>query len=931
MKLQTEIIKPDNLICSEELLFNKGELNNKINTAIQTVAEDNLRSSIANILSNANVKGRLEIQSHFEKSPFESAKTIASYSFLKDKLISLAFDVVQTTLQSSKNKQTNLDYISIIAVGGYGRAEMAPHSDVDLLFLTQAKPSKRVQKIIEDILYILWDMRLKIGYSTRSTNQCIQLGKTDQTIKTALLEHRYLCGNKNLYDDFCKKLRSQLFKASATEYVEEKLEERAKRHERQGGQRYMVEPNVKEGKGGLRDLQSLFWITKYISHATTHKEMIDQGYFTQQEYDNFLVAHNFLWAVRCHLHICANRASEQLTFDHQVEVAKRFGYKGGRGMRGVERFMQDYFRQATHVGELTRVFLTALEAQQVKSTLSLGDRFRNILWRTLNIDGNLSDGFQLEHGRINIINPDIFLKDPINILRLFEEGLKTGLLIHQDAMRVVTANLRKITPKVRKNPETQRIFMSLLLDYGNPERALRRMNELGVLGAIIPEFKRIIALMQFNFYHSYTVDEHTIQCISFLARIEQGTLNEELPIASEILKSGVDRRVLYIAILLHDIGKGLPEDHSIAGAELAKKIAPELGLNASEADRVTWLVENHLVMSDFAQKRDLSDPKTVSNFGKIVKTTSNLNLLTVLTVCDIMGVGPGALNNWKAQLLRELYTNTRNLIKGGLDTQGKNKPYLIAMSALSELLIDWDSSYIQEEVERHYPAYWQGLDTNTQYIFANLFKNLGSKKIASHFEVDEDRDATRAQFLMQDHPGIFSRLTGAIALANANVIDARTYTTSDGYATPVFWIQDNDGKPFDLSRLGRLKKLIDQTLSGDVIARDVLKVRNKLKPRERNFKVPTDITFDNQGSDIYTIIEVDTRDRHSLLFDLTRTLANANIQIANAVIATYGAQAVDVFYVKDMIGLKITSENKQNAIKDKLQEAIELGAESSMA
>ena len=931
MKLQTEIIKPDKLICSEELLFNKGELNNKINTAIQTVAEDNLRSSIANVLSNANVKGRLEIQSHFEKSPFESAKTIASYSFLKDKLISLAFDVVQTTLQSSKNKQTNLDYISIIAVGGYGRAEMAPHSDVDLLFLTQAKPSKRVQKIIEDILYILWDMRLKIGYSTRSTSQCIQLGKTDQTIKTALLEHRYLCGNKNLYDDFCKKLRGQLFKASATEYVEEKLEERAKRHERQGGQRYMVEPNVKEGKGGLRDLQSLFWITKYISHATTHKEMIDQGYFTQQEYDNFLVAHNFLWAVRCHLHICANRASEQLTFDHQVEVAKRFGYKGGRGMRGVERFMQDYFRQATHVGELTRVFLTALEAQQVKSTLSLGDRFRNILWRTLNIDGNLSDGFQLEHGRINIINPDIFLKDPINILRLFEEGLKTGLLIHQDAMRVVTANLRKITPKVRKNRETQRIFMSLLLDYGNPERALRRMNELGVLGAIIPEFKRIIALMQFNFYHSYTVDEHTIQCISFLARIEQGTLNEELPIASEILKSGVNRRVLYIAILLHDIGKGLPEDHSIAGAELAKKIAPELGLNASETDRVIWLVENHLVMSDFAQKRDLSDPKTVSNFGKIVKTTSNLNLLTVLTVCDIMGVGPGALNNWKAQLLRELYTNTRNLIKGGLDTQGKNKPYLIAMSALSELLIDWDSTSIQEEVERHYPAYWQGLDTNTQYIFANLFKNLGSKKIASHFEVDEDRDATRAQFLMQDHPGIFSRLTGAIALANANVIDARTYTTSDGYATPVFWIQDNDGKPFDLSRLGRLKKLIDQTLSGDVIARDVLKVRNKLKPRERNFKVPTDITFDNQGSDIYTIIEVDTRDRHSLLFDLTRTLANANIQIASAVIATYGAQAVDVFYVKDMIGLKITSENKQNAIKDKLQEAIELGAESSMA
>tara|TARA_B110000305_G_scaffold49842_1_gene53854 strand:- start:39697 stop:42492 length:2796 start_codon:yes stop_codon:yes gene_type:complete len=931
MKSENDITHSGTLICSEELLFNKKKLNTKIKLATETISNDNLRSTIANILSEANVNGRLEIQKQFKKFPFESAKTIASYSFLKDNLISYAFDLVKSILQQKKATQTTSDYISIIAVGGYGRAQMAPHSDVDLLFLTQAKPNPRVEKIIEDMLYILWDMRLKIGYSTRSINQCVQLGKTDQTIKTALLEHRYLCGHEDLYNKFGKQLKNNLFNASAAEYVEEKLDERAKRHERQGGQRYMVEPNVKEGKGGLRDLQSLFWITKYIANATTHKEMIDQGYFTQQEYDNFKAAHNFLWAVRCHLHLSANRASEQLTFDHQIEVAKRFGYKGGRGMRGVERFMQDYFRHATHVGELTRVFLTALEARQLKSTQSLGDRFRNMLWRTLNIDGKVSEGFRLEQGRINIIDPEMFLKDPINILRLFEEGLKTGFLIHQDAMRVVTANLKKITSRVRKNSETQRIFMSLLLDYGNPERALRRMNELGVLGAIIPEFKRIIALMQFNFYHSYTVDEHTIQCISFLARIEQGILKEELPIASEILKSGVDRRVLYIAMLLHDIGKGLPEDHSIAGANIAKKIAPELGLSTLETERVVWLVENHLVMSDFAQKRDLSDPRTVSNFGKIVKTTSNLNLLTVLTVCDIMGVGPGALNNWKAQLLRELYTNTRNLIKGGLDTQGKNKPYEIAKSTLTDLLVDWDNLEIQREIDRHYPAYWQGLDTNTQYIFANLFKSFGSKKIVSHYEVDEDRDATRAQFVMQDHPGIFSRLTGAIALANANVIDARTYTTSDGYATPVFWIQDNDGKPFDLSRLNRLKKLIEQTLSGDVIARDALKVRNKLKPRERNFKVPTDITFDNQGSDIYTIIEVDTRDRNSLLFDLTRTLANANIQIASAVIATYGAQAVDVFYVKDMIGLKITAENKQQSIREKLQQAIELGAEASMA
>jgi len=930
MTTSMELSEPGALICAPDLLFNAQQLNADILHVQQTASSDTLRSEFSKILSAANQSGRDAIEAALGEKPFQSAQAIASYCYLKDKLITLAFTLVDTVLHPATEVARN-DKLSIVAVGGYGRKEMAPYSDIDLLFLTMSKMSPRVESVIESLLYVLWDMKLKVGHATRSATECIQLGQTDQTIKTALLECRHLCGDKGLYLNLNKRLWKDLFKSTATEYVEEKLEERAQRHERQGGQRYMVEPNVKEGKGGLRDLQSLFWITKYIAHAQTHDQMIERGYFTQQEYDDFEEAHDFLWAVRCHLHLSAGRATEQLTFDHQVEVAKRLGYKGGKGMRGVERFMQDYFRHATHAGELTRVFLTALEAQHVKATVSIGDRIRNVVWRRGNVDGYESDLFQLDLGRINLQDPETFLNDPINILRLFEEGLKTGHLIHQDAMRLVTANLDLITKEVRLSPETQRIFMSLMLDYGNPERALRRMNELSVLGAIIPEFKRIIALMQFNFYHSYTVDEHTIQCISVLARIEQGTLKEELPTASRILKEGVDRRVLYTAMLLHDIGKGLPEDHSIAGARLAAQIAPELGLSEAETETVVWLVENHLVMSDFAQKRDLSDPKTVSNFGEIVKTTKRLKLLTVLTVCDIMGVGPDALNNWKAQLLRELYNHTLILIKGGLDTKGKLNPTEIAKKALAAELSDWNEDTLQFELDRHYPPYWQGLDTDTQKVFAHLFANMGDANMVSQFDVDADRDATRAQFVMQDHPGIFSRLAGALALVNANVVDARTYTTSGGYTTMAFWIQDDDGNPFEASRHKRLKTMVDQTLAGDVIARDILKGRNKLKKRERDFKVPTEITFDNDGSDIYTIIEVDTRDRHSLLFDLTKTLANANIQIASAVIATYGAQAVDVFYVKDMVGLKITSESKQKSIRAKLEHAIDLGVEASMA
>ena len=703
------------------------------------------------------------------------------------------------------------------------------------------------------------------------------------------------------------------------------------RHKRQGGQRYLVEPNIKEGKGGLRDLQSLFWITKYVSGAKTHDEMIKLGYFTQDEHDAFKAAHDFLWTTRCHLHLAAKRAVEKLTFDMQVDVAQRLGFTDSDGMRGVEKFMQEYFRHATHVGELTRVFLTALEEQRLKETPSLGNRFRNMIWHKDKDAQDVRNDFILEQERINISDPDQFLSTPINILRLFEEGLRTGYLIHQDAMRVVSGNLDLIDETMRKNPDAQRIFLSLLLDYGNPERALRRMNELGVLGAFIPEFKRIIALMQFNIYHHYTVDEHTIQCISVLADIEEGELKEELPIVSKILDQGINRRVIYVALLLHDIGKGLPEDHSIAGARLASEIAPELGLSKSETETIVWLVENHLVMSDFAQKRDLSDPRTVSNFAALVKTTTRLNLLTALTACDIMGVGPGTLNNWRAQLIRQLYMATRETIKGGLDTQGKHNPVSDAKAALQEHLKGWTEDDIEQELVRHYAPYWQGLDTDAHIGFAHMAKEVQKDTLSSRFETDPDRDATRVMFIMQDHPGIFSRLAGALTLANANVVDARSYTSSDGFATNVFWIQDLNGHQFDANRFEQLRETIEKTLAGDLIAGKALKGRNKLKKREREFQVPTEITFDNQGSELYTIIEVDTRDRPSLLFDMTRTLANANIQIASAVIATYGAQAVDVFYVKDIVGLKIHSKAKQKSIAEKLEHAIELGAEAAMA
>ena len=585
--------------------------------------------------------------------------------------------------------------------------------------------------------------------------------------------------------------------------------------------------------------------------------------------------------------------------------------------------MQDYFRHATHVGELTRVFLTVLEQRHVKREAALAGLFRR--------RKKLRGGFRIDKGRITIGNEREFLSDKLNLLRIFEEALRTGYLIHPDAMRVVTANLDMIDDDMREDREATRIFLDLLLKHGNPERALRRMNELGVLSAFIPEFEPIVAMMQFNVYHHYTVDEHTIQTISTLAQIERKELIEELPLSSSILEEGVNRRVLYVALLLHDIGKGRPEDHSILGAQIARRVAPRLGLNAEECETVEWLVRYHLFMSDMAQKRDISDPRTVRDFAKVVKTKKRLDLLTVLTVCDIRGVGPNTWNNWKAMLLRRLHAETSDALVAGLESVNREKREDEQKRALREALKNWDAKDLRKETGRHYGPYWQGLSTETQAVFAELLRGIADDEIRIDIKPDLDRDATRACFALADHPGIFSRLAGALALVGANVVDARTYTSKDGYATAVFWVQDAEGHPYEHDHLPRLRTTIERTLKGEVVAREALKTRDKIKKRERQFQFPTHITFDNDGSEIYTIIEVDTRDRPALLYDLTRTLAANNIYIASAVIATFGAQVVDSFYVKDMFGLKLHTKAKRDSLERKLRQAITEGAERARA
>lgn len=879
------------------------------------------RALAVRTLQDARTEAAAAFEAAFGRTPRQARGLISAQAALTDVLVKVALAAAMK-LHPLANP-TESERIAVLGVGGYGRAEMAPQSDVDLLFLTPWKVTPWAESVIETMLYMLWDLKLKVGHATRTVKDCIRLGREDITIRTALLEHRFICGHAPLAEELDAKLWGELFRNSGPEFIEAKLAERAERHKRQGGQRYVLEPNVKEGKGGLRDLQTLYWIGKYLNRVPSAEGLVGAGLLSREEFDSFARAEDFLWAVRCHLHYITGRPTDTLTFDIQVEVAGRMGYRDSGGRRAVEHFMQDYFRLATRVGELTRIFLTELEARHAKREASLFGIFK--------MTKRVKAGYKLVQGRIDVADPKAFLADKLNLLRVFEEALRTKYLLHPNVMRIVTSNLDLIDDDMREDPEAQRIFLDLLLKHGNPERSLRRMNELGVLSAFIPEFEPIVAMMQFNVYHHYTVDEHIIQTISCLAQIEREELVEELPVASGILKAGVNRRVLYVALLLHDIGKGRPEDHSILGAQIARRVCPRLGLDAEECETVEWLVRYHLLMSDMAQKRDIGDPRTVRDFAKAVKSRKRLDLLTVLTVCDIRGVGPGTWNNWKAMLLRQLYKQTAEALEGGLETLNRENRQEEATKALALRLTGWDQSAVEHELTRHYPPYWQGLSTDTHEVFARLLQGIGDDEIRIDLHPDPDRDATRACFALADHPGIFSRLAGALALVGANVVDARTYTSKDGYATAVFWVQDIEGHPYEVSRLPRLRQMIDKTLKGEVVAREALKDRDRIKKREREFRFPTHIMFDNDGSDIYTIIEVDTRDRPGLLYDLTRTLATNNIYIASAVIATYGAQVVDTFYVKDMFGLKLHQKHRQEALERKLRQAIAEGAERASA
>ncbi|HYI90286.1 MAG TPA: [protein-PII] uridylyltransferase [Beijerinckiaceae bacterium] len=851
-------------------------------------------------------------------------------SALMDGVVRIIHETVTGELYPAQNPSTG-ERLAVVATGGYGRGTLAPGSDVDLLFLLPYKQTAWGESVVEAMLYVLWDLKLKVGHATRSVEECIADAKADMTIRTALLEGRFLLGDEALYADLTQRFDKDLMQRSASEFVEAKLKERDARVTRAGASRYLVEPNIKDGKGGLRDLNTLFWIAKYVYRVREPRELVKAGLFTDEEFRLFARCEEFLWRVRCHLHFLTGRAEERLTFDWQAQVAERIGFAGRHGLSAVERFMKAYFLTAKDVGDLTAIVCAELEARQAKHRPVL-DRVLG-RWRRRRAGSLDADDFVVENDRIRLRDDGAFERDPVNLIRLFWLADRHNLPIHPDATRLATRSLKLVGQSVRDDAEANELFLDILTSRNAPEVVLRRMNEAGVLGRFVPDFGRVVAMMQFNMYHHYTVDEHLIRSIGVLADIDARRVEKEHPLSHRIVDTVQNRRALYVAMFLHDIAKGRPEDHSVAGAAIARKLGPRFGLDAAETDTAAWLVEHHLLMSTTAQSRDLSDAKTIESFARVVQTMERLKLLLILTIADIKAVGPGVWTGWKGELLRTLYYETEVVLSGGVSEIARLDRVRRAQAELRETLADWPAESFEAYVQRHAPAYWLKVEASRRAKHARFVREAESagRSVATAFATDAFRGVTELTVMSPDHPRLLAIVTGACAAAGGNIVDAQIFTTSDGTALDtIFLSRAFDLDADELRRAERIALAIERALKGEVKIAELVESRRPVKERPKTFYVAPEVIVDNSLSSRHTVLEIAGLDRPGLLYDLTTALGRLNLNIASAHIATFGEKAVDVFYVTDLTGTKVSHPSRQAAIRRALLDVFE-GEDSGQA
>jgi [protein-PII] uridylyltransferase len=780
--------------------------------------------------------------------------------------------------------------IALVAVGGYGRRELHPASDIDLLILTDSGADiERHSAGIEQFLLFLWDMGLEVGHSTRSLDDCVRQATDDITVVTNLMEARHLSGDEALFGRMKEVVGPQNI-WPGLDFYRAKRDEQIARHHRFHDTAYNLEPNIKENPGGLRDLQVIGWVAKRHFGVETLHGLVNQGFLTEQEYTVLVEAQNFLWRIRFALHILTNRREDRLLFDHQRDIAAQFGYQDKNHRLAVEHFMKDYYRTVLELSRLNEMLLALFEEKILYAD--------DVAPAT-----QINEHFQSRHGNLEVVHDGVFREEPATLLELFVvmahhpelRGISAGTI------RLIREHRYLIDDDFRQNPRCRELFIDLFHHGIGLTHELRRMNRYGILAAYLPVFGKIVGQMQHDLFHVYTVDEHTMFVVRNLRRFTVPEHAHEFPLCSQVIQRIEKQEILTIAAFFHDIAKGRGGDHSTLGAVDAVNFCRDHGISEQDTGIIRWLVENHLIMSTTAQRKDISDPDVIAEFAALVGNQNRLNCIYLLTVADIRATSPELWNSWKDALLAELYRATTRALRRGLDTpidqeSVEREHQQKALDALQDL--GFDEGAIEDHWARLGHDYFlrhsaDEITWHTRAILGHIDEDTPLVLVRS----ETHRGGTEIFVYARNKDYLFALLTSALEQLGLNITDARVITSNDHYALDTFLVLEESGDTIsDAMRLEEIHKQLAEALRHP---EHVGQPSRQPTRQQKHFTIPTEVLFRDDPSNPRTQMEVITNDRVGLLAQIARALLECEVLLQNAKIATFGERAEDIFFITD--------------------------------
>ncbi len=872
------------------------------------------RAALIDKLKNYLSKKRLEIH-NLHKDGASGLYIVTCIASLTDRIVTELYKHELEQFEKSHNLSIG-EKCSLIAVGGYGRGELNPYSDIDIMFLYHEDAKFAVETISTNILYLLWDLKFNIGHSVRTIEDCIKISSTDNTARTALMESRLITGSEPLFEEFQKTFMDRVITRNVRAYIDERLKNMRERYKQFGTSIYLVEPNVKEGKGGLRDIHCFRWVTIARYRIDTLAEFHKQGFITKVGYQELTDAKDFLLRVRNELHYHANKASDVLTAEDQWRISKLFGYVDEQHRLGVEAFMKDYYMHASHIHDISqRMIEKALPVQKWKKGMeTITSRFVKPCY-ALTLDTiHVPERYQEQ-----------FFSDGKNAVYLFYLSLIHNLKISTHTMSMLYRNSAAITNDLYTSPEINRIFRMILSWPQGVADTVREMHRVKLLQKIIPEFDKLSCYASYDYYHKYTVDEH-----SFIAVRTAEELLQSHSYIAKVYKEIKRKDLLHLALLLHDAGKGSGEDHSIRGEKIAERVAGQLNFNEADTALLAFLVKYHLIMPNTAFRRDLSDSKVILLIARLVAKPEVLKKLFVLSYADIKAVGPETWNEWKENLLSELYSKVMEELSGTRAIYSEEEILAKVKKDISEkLCLIYPPAWLDEQLQNMETRYL--LITPPEKIMNHLHMinrlNMDSEeKVLIDVTLDKGMAAFTVYTYDDVTPGLFSKIAGVLAAAGYNILDVQIYTTKKGIVVDTFHARDPypEGVSSQLRQV-TVRKHICEVLTGTTTVESLFeKYANKL-PRKKTITLTsqTQVEIDNESSDDFTIIDVFAADKQGLLYIITKTIFELGLAVYSSKIATHVEQIVDVFYVKDLNGKKITEPDRVTEIKQRLREAIE--------